>query len=718
MSAQSPGSHTSARRGVKRSRAEGSGSGHRSGRTRADQVILPVQRRHCDTDLSSDDSEGDDMLPWAALRGRVRPSAATNDEEDGLPQLGSTQEFSIGPVNPHQGTHRSRWTTNRRCLPENLGGALSGSTSPVSHKPIPLVLRSQQQARRDLATTLNSMRGGVGSSGGRVGLATVGWRTLASQSPAHSTYASHPVRSTYLLASQDHEGIPQPLCSAYSNSSRAYSGGAQWLAVGDNEGRITLIDTYAQNPDSDLYQCPYTLSAPSRPSWSASSGSLFALSWRFDDKLIASSGADYSIKVWDTATGQATNTFHGSRGTARAIEWDPFGGGHLLASAGRDGALHVYDTRMGDQSCNGRSGVISVGADIADDADADHDVSQGPLLSLWSAHAPAFKGKRRSLASVQATKGVTSLLYHRNRSHGIITTGCHDARLKMWDLRFALAADVQSLRPNSRQADVHPGAPARRPLLPLSINQATDGTMAGGRVRIKPRKARKARPGSPSYVYAGQAALSGADQGIDLGASDDPLEIRPVYESPDLSTCVGSSWNARPHGLSSIVSDDSNHLTGSLGNGANLWAACTDGRVYGVPYDLLEPGLPLDVTDTSARVSTLFHPVQLGNSLYNRISLAPDGRTLAVGCNSGDVVLWDTHAQTSCVLQRYPDAASALHGHAGAHQRNCEVNSLSWCYGDRAGWKLASAGDDCIIRTWEMDRAGSPLHGSKTTLAY
>ncbi len=62
---------------------------------------------------------------------------------------------------------------------------------------------------------------------------------------------------------------------------------AQWLAVGDDEGRITLLNTL---PSQDMSAERPT----SNPQWQASQNSiLFELAWRFDDRSISSPPATF-----------------------------------------------------------------------------------------------------------------------------------------------------------------------------------------------------------------------------------------------------------------------------------------------------------------------------------------------------------------------------------------------------------------------------------------
>lgn len=82
------------------------------------------------------------------------------------------------------------------------------------------------------------------------------------------------------------------------------------------------------------------------------------------------------------------------------------------------------------------------------------------------------------------------------------------------------------------------------------------------------------------------------------------------------------------HGISSIVAGDS-----------TLYAASTNGSIYSLALADLSPTLtPL------GRAPALSAPAQRGNTLYARLALSGDGRSLALGCHSGTVALWDTWA--------------------------------------------------------------------------
>lgn len=101
------------------------------------------------------------------------------------------------------------------------------------------------------------------------------------------------------------------------------------------------------------------------------------------------------------------------------MAWDPASCGHLLASGGRDGAIHIFDTRVGGRSQDGEG---------------------SPIISLWGAHSKPLRGRR----SRTSPKGVTSLAYVPSRGSNVLcSAGCGDGALKLWDLR-ALASSQQA----------------------------------------------------------------------------------------------------------------------------------------------------------------------------------------------------------------------------------------------------------------------------------
>lgn len=86
----------------------------------------------------------------------------------------------------------------------------------------------------------------------------------------------------------------------------------------------------------------------------------------------------------------------------------------MLSSGGRDGALHLYDTRLRGPE---------------------------PILSIWGAHTPSLptniiKGKGRKSQATALPTGVTEVLWHPHKETNLITSGAKDGVIKLWDLRM------------------------------------------------------------------------------------------------------------------------------------------------------------------------------------------------------------------------------------------------------------------------------------------
>ncbi|WFD31919.1 hypothetical protein MSPP1_002961 [Malassezia sp. CBS 17886] len=374
-----------------------------------------------------------------------------------------------------------------------------------------------------------------------------------------------------------------PLVATYMHGARAATDAPQSLAVGDDEGRVHLLDTsvppHALSHDACVLRTKALVE-----------GSIFALEWRFDDRVLAVGGSDYSVSAWDIERELCVAKYDAHEGSVRALAWDPHGAGRLLASGGRDGAICMWDLRCAEA-----------------------------VLRVPHAHGRHTAPRRRTPHRMAA--GITSLT-HVVHGATLASTCSDNAVVKVWDLRMGGGKHGRAPHPVHTTPD-------------LSMQHAHRNT----------------RPAPGPWARC---------------------EEHPFR-------------NTRPHGVSSVVAA-----------ATRMYAACTDGCVY-----------VLDTADLdrASRVNTgsshaLYHAVQRQNTLYARMSLYND-RFLALGCNSGDVVLWDVAA-----ARVRPDVVSTdAVVLPRAHETNVEVNAVSWATGPD-GPTLASVSDDQTIRTWHATSAG------------
>lgn len=96
----------------------------------------------------------------------------------------------------------------------------------------------------------------------------------------------------YVLTSQEPLAASAPLCASYLHAAHDADAHVPGLAVGDDEGRVHLLDTHIPPDALHASACRHTTQPLVH-------GSLFALAWRADDQVLAVGGSDYSVAAWD-----------------------------------------------------------------------------------------------------------------------------------------------------------------------------------------------------------------------------------------------------------------------------------------------------------------------------------------------------------------------------------------------------------------------------------
>jgi WD40 repeat protein/transcriptional regulator with XRE-family HTH domain len=119
--------------------------------------------------------------------------------------------------------------------------------------------------------------------------------------------------------------LPQPT----TPTAVAWSRDGRLLATSTLNGVITLWKPH--------------FSAPTVPSLTinASTMPVTALSFSADDRMIASSGHDFAVKLWEAETGRLIDTLEGHMGRVRRVVWSP--DGRTVASASFDQTIWLWD---------------------------------------------------------------------------------------------------------------------------------------------------------------------------------------------------------------------------------------------------------------------------------------------------------------------------------------------------------------------------------------
>jgi len=153
------------------------------------------------------------------------------------------------------------------------------------------------------------------------------WVEGISFSPNGETIASIGWDKTIGLWDWQSENMIMKLGSNEMPTSIGISPDGERLAVGDQEGNLTIWDITA-----DIPQVLFTLPGHT--------GFIFDLDFSPDGNLVATASSDGEVKVWDVIIGEELLSLYGHPGVATGVEFSP--DGTWLISSGTDGVIRGY----------------------------------------------------------------------------------------------------------------------------------------------------------------------------------------------------------------------------------------------------------------------------------------------------------------------------------------------------------------------------------------
>ncbi|KAF8165013.1 WD40 repeat-like protein [Crassisporium funariophilum] len=231
----------------------------------------------------------------------------------------------------------------------------------------------------------------------------------ASTLPVLQSFVSSHKSDMFKLESCSTEGfLTPPYACSFSHSAKG--GGTPLLAVATEQGTVHILNT-SKRKDWDV--------EPQRTTIQAHTNGIFDVKWSLDDRNLATSSGDQSTRISCATTGTMTHVLRGHSGTVKCAAWDPTHSS-LLATGGRDGAICLWDLRVGEQQQAGEVVGIS------------------PVMTIYGAHEDTLaKGKPRARRGKQvaSTRAVTNVLYPDSQPYGLVSSGSFDGILQYWDLR-------------------------------------------------------------------------------------------------------------------------------------------------------------------------------------------------------------------------------------------------------------------------------------------
>ena len=457
----------------------------------------------------------------------------------------------------------------------------------------------------------------------------------------------------------------------------SYSANGRWFAMGDVNGKVTLLDRHSGSVRvlsghrdwvdavTFTHHTNLLISAGGRTEHRSRDGRIFvrdagsgrvvrvlpdqgdavrALAVSPDDRTLAAAGADGKIRLWTLKTGGMRTLPHPHQDRAYAVAYSA--DGRSLASSGRDGQVLVQDVRSGKLSMPPLLGhgtavrSIALVGQTEDLASVGYD---GRLL-LWDT-GPTSHISRLGSRVDPTTRPVRAVA--TDGAHHLLATGDDDGTVtirRLPDMAVVSRFDLKDL--------VWGMAFGRDGVL---VTTTASGKVQSWDALSGRSLAGPVETGDTSSVVAvspngTRIATGGVNQVVRLWDSS----LNPIATSPEKHDDQIMALSFLPDGR--IL---------SAGFDSELWrwsgAAGSDGRLAG--------------TEIGA-----------GNAAFRSLAVSPDGTTAATGDTDGAILFWDTRGQGED-----PGGLPTLVGHVG------EVRAMSY---DVAGDRLLSADDKGQVRIW------------------
>ncbi|KAL1856367.1 hypothetical protein Daus18300_010739 [Diaporthe australafricana] len=242
--------------------------------------------------------------------------------------------------------------------------------------------------------------------------------------------------------SSSHEGLARciPFCTASCNTNSL-------VAVGDEEGRVRILDTSSKARFDRIHLC-----------FQMHGNAIIDMAFSEDDQRLATASGDQSGKVIDMMTQTPISILGQHTASLKQVRFQPGQSqGNVVATSGRDGSIQIWDLR-----CNGGTAVV-------DPIVLPHEaglrftcmqkVSTGCVVnSFFGAHEAMPRHQTRSVGLLAPTTtstdqnpdigsrgevpgrigevSVTALQWMPSGREHLLLSACEaDASIKLWDIR-------------------------------------------------------------------------------------------------------------------------------------------------------------------------------------------------------------------------------------------------------------------------------------------
>ncbi|KAK5098379.1 hypothetical protein LTS08_006512 [Lithohypha guttulata] len=205
------------------------------------------------------------------------------------------------------------------------------------------------------------------------------------------------------------------------------------VAVGDEEGVVRLLDPHVHE---DAQDGPVNGFGKTVLRMQPHENAVMDMVFSHDDNLMATASGDQTCQLVDVQTQSSLYSLRAHTASVKKILFQPGTGNKLLASAGRDGSIYLWDLRVKGQpaSTHLRSRPVSA---MAKDVPV-----LAPVLEIHDAHNPNAKTqsalRKTKYTSIAGRNdfSITSMTFlDESRSNLLATASEVDTTIKLWDLR-------------------------------------------------------------------------------------------------------------------------------------------------------------------------------------------------------------------------------------------------------------------------------------------